>query len=61
MQGLGAMLIMWGLADFFLGLNDIDIYMELFDFYVSDELWYWTPWIAVFVGSVLIRAGSSSK
>ena len=61
MQAIGGLLVMWGLADFFLGLNEIDIYMELFNYYVPDSLWNWTPWIAVFIGTVLYRAGTPSR
>ena len=60
MQVLGALLVIWGFADFFLGLNEIDIYMEVFNYYVPDELWSWTPWMAVFVGTVLYRAGTKN-
>ena len=61
MQLLGGLLIMLGMADFFLGLNEIDIYLEVFNYYVPDSLWNWTPWIAVFIGTVLYRAGTTTR
>lgn len=61
MQALGGLLVMWGLADFFLGLAEIDIYMEVFNYYVPDSLWNWTPWIAVFLGTMIYRAGTSNR
>jgi len=60
-QAFGALLVIWGFADFFLSLADIDIYMELFDYYVPDALWSWTPWIAVLLGSLIYRARSSQR
>jgi hypothetical protein len=61
MQALGGLLIAWGFADFFLSLAEIDIYMEVFNYYVPDSLWNWTPWIAVFIGTVIYRAGTPKR
>jgi len=58
MQVFGGLLIMWGFADFFLSLGDVDIYMEVFNYYVPDEFWPYTPWIAIAIGAFLVRAGS---
>jgi len=61
MQALGGLLILWGFADFLLSLNDVDIYMEVFNYYVPDEYWPYTPWIAVVIGGILVRAGTQGS
>lgn len=60
MQTFGALLVVWGIADFLLGLFEIDIYMEVFNYYVPDSLWSWTPWIAIFIGTLLYRLGTNT-
>jgi hypothetical protein len=57
MSAIGALLILWGLADFGLSWMEIDIYYEVFNYYVPDNIYPFTAWIAMIIGGILFQAG----
>jgi hypothetical protein len=57
MQVIGALLVIWGIADFALSWNEIDLYYEI-GINVPADIYPFTAWIAIFIGGVIYRLGS---
>lgn len=60
MSVIGAILVLWGLADFGLSWMEIDIYYEVFNYYVPDEIYPFTAWIAMIIGGILYQVGKKN-
>jgi hypothetical protein len=61
MQGFGALLFIWGIADFVLGESGTDVYYDWFGIYLPDALYSYTPWISMVLGGLLIGAGRKNQ
>ena len=58
MQVVGALLVILGIADFALSWNEIDLYYEI-GINVPADIYPYTAWVAIFIGGLIYRAGSS--
>lgn len=57
MQVIGVLLIVWGIADFALSWNNIDLYQEI-GIDVPIDIYPYTAWIAMIIGGLIYRIGS---
>lgn len=61
MEGFGALLFMWGVLDYFMGLQEIDVYYDWFGIYLPDGIYNYSHWLAMGLGSIIFTAGKQSK
>ena len=57
MQIVGALLFIWGFADFALSWNNVDLYYEV-GINVPADVYPYTAWIAMLIGGLIYRSGS---
>ena len=58
MQVIVALLVIWGIADFAMSCNNVDLYYEN-GINVPADIYPFTAWIAIFIGGVIYRMGSN--
>jgi hypothetical protein len=57
MQGFGVLLFFWGVLDYFMGESGVDVYYDWFGIYLPDEIFNYSHWIAMGLGSILFATG----
>ena len=60
MQVIGALLVIWGIADFALSWNNVDLYYEI-GINVPADIYPYTAWVAIFIGGLIYRMGSKKQ
>jgi hypothetical protein len=52
---------MWGGLDFFMGLQEVDVYFDWFGIYLPDAIYSYSHWIAMGLGSIIFAAGKQNN
>ena len=61
MQGFGVLLFLWGVLDFFMSGSGVDVYYDSFGIYLPDEIYDYSHWIAMALGSILFASGRNRR
>lgn len=61
MQGVGALLVIWGILDYILGESGTDVYYDWFGIYLPDAIYNYSHWVSMVIGGVLIGAGRKNQ
>jgi hypothetical protein len=61
MQGFGIMLFLWGCLDWIMSQSEVDVYYDWFGIYLPDEIYNYSHWIAMGMGSLIFTASRQNK
>ena len=58
---LGFLLIIWGITDYVMDQNGTDVYYDWLGIYLPDNIYTYSPWIAMTLGGLMIGAAQRKK
>ena len=61
MQGFGVLLFLWGVLDYIMGESGVDVYYDWFGIALPAEIFNYSHWIAMALGSVLFTTGRNRR